>query len=159
MRSYRQSIIFSCVARIEIPVCRCSAGSVFRRHAFDPLHCETGRQAPLPIQPRRPFAGHGRSTNRFLRTSGRPDELEFAQVTQKYPSGRNYSFFGQLLLVFYYTLASLEDERRNWSGKNCSSLANSNIFNSRTRKTVKMTNLLDIWRTWNSVCLNSNNFS
>lgn len=67
----RQSIIFSCVRGIEILVCRCSAGSVFGRHAFDSLHCETADKPRFQsASRRRPLGRHGRSTNRFLPTSG-----------------------------------------------------------------------------------------
>lgn len=98
----RQSIIFSCVARIEISVCRCSAGSVFGRHAFDSLHCETADK-PRFQSTSTTLRRHGRSTNRFLRTSGTPDELECTGCAEIPVGARSFPFwadiFGTLLLA------------------------------------------------------------
>lgn len=94
----RQSIIFSCVRRIEILVCRCSAGSVLGRHAFDSLHCETADKPRFQSTSRRPLGRHARSTNRFLPTSGTPHRLGCTGCPRIPVGGRNCSPSGR----FYF---------------------------------------------------------
>lgn len=85
----RQSIIFSCVRGIEILVCRCSAGSVFGRHAFDSLHCETADKPRFQsASRRRPSADTVVRRIDFSRHPVHTTDSD-VQLARQYLSGRN----------------------------------------------------------------------